>query len=142
MTERKPPGVKWQSFIERQISEGIRAGQFRNLPGEGKPLQGLDQPHDDDWWIKEKLRREELSYLPPTLALRREVEIVREQIASATSEAEIEALVVDINRKILNVNSTATAGPPSNLMPLNLQRLMNEWRHRNDRPADEATLEN
>jgi hypothetical protein len=70
------------------------------------------------------------------------VEIVREQIASATSEARIEALVVDINRKILNVNSTATTGPPSNLMPLNLQRLLSEWRQRNDRPVDGTTSEN
>jgi hypothetical protein len=71
MTERKPPGIGFQAWVERQIREAMERGEFDNLPGAGKPIADLDKPHDELWWIKQKLRRENLSYLPATLALRK-----------------------------------------------------------------------
>ena len=38
MTERKPPGVSWESWFEEQIRQAQEAGAFENLPGAGKPL--------------------------------------------------------------------------------------------------------
>lgn len=35
-----------------------------------KPLADLDEPYDPDWWIKKKLREENLSVLPEALELR------------------------------------------------------------------------
>jgi hypothetical protein len=52
----------------------MERGEFDNLPGAGKPIPALDKPHDELWWITQKLRRENLSYLPATLALRKEAE--------------------------------------------------------------------
>ena len=72
MTERKPPGVEWQSWVERQLEEARREGLLDNLEGEGKPIPGLGESRDDDWWVKEKLRREGVSWVPPTLAIRAE----------------------------------------------------------------------
>ena len=72
MTDRKPPGVEWQSWVERQLEEGRREGMLDNLEGSGKPIPGLDESRDDDWWVKEKLRREGVSWVPPTLAIRAE----------------------------------------------------------------------
>ena len=72
MTERKPPGVGWGSWIEKQIDEGRRAGLFEGLEGEGKPIDGLDGVQDEEWRIKAKLRREQIDYLPPTIAIRGE----------------------------------------------------------------------
>ena len=54
---------------------GQERGEFDNLPGAGKPIPGLDAD-DELWWVKQHLRRENLGYLPPTLALRKEVEQV------------------------------------------------------------------
>ena len=70
MNEHKPPGLSWESWAERQIEEGRRSGLFDGLDGEGKPIDGLDGPHDEEWWVKAKLRREEIDYLPPTIAIR------------------------------------------------------------------------
>ena len=70
MTERKPTGVSWESWTERQIEQGRRAGLFEGLDGAGRPIEGLDGPHDEEWWVKAKLRREEIAYLPPTIAVR------------------------------------------------------------------------
>ena len=61
MTERKPPGVSWESWIERQIREAQERGEFDNLPGAGKPIEGLEGPHDELWWLKRMLEREQLS---------------------------------------------------------------------------------
>ena len=61
MTERKPPGVPWEHWIERQIREAEARGEFENLPGKGKPIEDLDRPHDPLWWVKQLVKRENLS---------------------------------------------------------------------------------
>jgi hypothetical protein len=38
MTERKPPGRSFTSWIDQQINEAEERGSFDNLPGAGKPL--------------------------------------------------------------------------------------------------------
>ena len=47
MTERKPPGVTWETWIDSQVRRGMEEGAFDNLPGHGKPLPGLDRPRDE-----------------------------------------------------------------------------------------------
>ena len=128
MTERKPPGVSWETWIDRQIREGMERGDFDGLAGHGKPLADVDRPHDELWWVRNKLQREGVSYLPPTLALRKDVEDARDAIMTAGSEDEVRALVADINERIRSVNRLATAGPPSNLMPLDRERTLDAWR--------------
>jgi hypothetical protein len=132
MTDRKPPGVTWETWIDRQIREGMERGDFDGLPGHGKPLQDVDRPHDELWWVRDKLRREGVSYLPPTLALRKDVEDARAAIDAATSEAEVRQIVSEINDRIRAVNRMATAGPPSNLMPLDLEQTLDAWRARGE----------
>jgi len=128
VTERKPPGVSWETWIDRQIREGMERGDFDDLPGHGKPIADVDRPHDDLWWVRNKLQREGVSYLPPTLALRKDVEDAQAAVESAASEAEVRSLVADINERIRAVNRQATAGPPSNLMPLDVEAAVTRWR--------------
>ena len=73
MAEKKPPGVSWESWVERQIRDSMERGEFDNLPGAGKPLPTIALT-DEAWWIREKLRHENVSYLPPTLAIRKELD--------------------------------------------------------------------
>ena len=56
MTERKPPGVSWESWFEEQIRQAQEAGAFENLPGAGKPLPDLEAAYDPDWWVKKLVR--------------------------------------------------------------------------------------
>jgi len=51
----------WAIIAEEQIRAAQDAGQFDNLQGFGKPIPGIDDPHDEFWWIKAKLKREQLS---------------------------------------------------------------------------------
>ena len=128
MSERKPPGVSWESWIDRQIREGMERGEFDGLPGHGRPLPGVERPRDEMWWVKDKLRREDASFLPPTLAVRKEVEDARAAIAASASETEVRRIVADINARIVEVNSRVTAGPPSTLAPLDPERTLERWR--------------
>jgi hypothetical protein len=41
MTERKPLGQGFESWIERQIREAVERGEFDNLPDAGPPLNLL-----------------------------------------------------------------------------------------------------
>jgi Domain of unknown function (DUF1992) len=132
MSERKPSGVAWESWIERQIREAMERGDFDDLPGQGKPIPGLDRPQDELWWLRDKLRREELSVLPAALALRKELDDTRQRIAAARTEADVRRLVAAINDRIRYVNSHLTSGPPSDLVPLDVERVLDEWRRRGD----------
>lgn len=131
MTERKPEGVDWETWIERQIRESMERGDFDNLPGLGKPIPGLGGPDDDElWWVRDKLRREQVSYLPPALELRKELDDARDRIAAAHNESEVRRLVAAINERIIYVNSHTISGPPSDLVPLDVDRVLEEWRRR------------
>jgi DnaJ homologue, subfamily C, member 28, conserved domain len=134
VTERKPFGMSWETWIDRQIREGMERGDFDGLPGHGKPLADVDRPHDELWWVRDKLRREGVSYLPPTLALRKDVEDAHAAIDEATTEAEVRQIVGEINERIRSVNRLATTGPPSNLMPLDLDRTLEHWAARPPAP--------
>lgn len=133
MTERKPPEVPHETWVERQIREAAERGEFDNLPGAGKPIPDLDRPRDDLWWIKQKMRREKLAYVPPTLALRKEAQDARSAAARAGSEAEVRRIMSDINDKIVEANRKPLAGPPLNLAPFDVERVVREWRKRHAR---------
>jgi hypothetical protein len=71
MTERKPPGTSWETWVDEQIRVAREQGAFDNLPGAGKPLPNLDQEYDLAAWVKQLVQREQLSILPPSLELHR-----------------------------------------------------------------------
>jgi hypothetical protein len=135
MTERKPPGVGFETWVERQIREATERGEFDNLPGAGRPIEDLDKPHDELWWVKGKLRRENFAYLPPTIALRKAAEEALLAASRAGSEAEVRRIVADINAKIVEGNRKAASGPPLNLMPFDVEAVVRSWHERRDPSA-------
>ncbi|HEX3213893.1 MAG TPA: DUF1992 domain-containing protein [Actinomycetota bacterium] len=128
MSERKPPGVGFETWVERQIREATKRGEFDNLPGAGKPIEDLDKPHDELWWVKRKLRREHFAYLPPTIALRKEAEEALEAASRAASEAEVRRILAGINARIVEGNRKAASGPPLNLTPFDVEAVVAAWR--------------
>ncbi|AWN30844.1 MULTISPECIES: DUF1992 domain-containing protein [unclassified Streptomyces] len=128
MTERKPPGVTFETWIDKQIREATERGDFAGLAGAGKPLPHLDQPYDEMWWIKEKMHREHLSYLPPTLALRKEAEDALEAAAAAPTEAALRRILTAVNERISAALRTPLDGPPLNLVPFDIDEVARKWR--------------
>lgn len=129
MTERKPAGLSWESWIDVQIRQAMERGEFDDLPGKGKPLPDIDRPRDELWWVRKKLQQEEINVLPPTLQVRKDLDEAREKIRDATSEDEVRRIVAEINEKIRYVNSHAVSGPPSTLMPLHEETVLERWRN-------------
>jgi DnaJ homologue, subfamily C, member 28, conserved domain len=128
VTERKPPGVSFESWVDKQIRASEERGDFSRLPGFGKPLPGLDRPYDDTWWIKAKMQREGVSMLPPALALRKEAEDVREAVSGARAETEVRRMLAEVNEKIEAAIRRPPPGPLLRLRPFDIDAVVGEWR--------------
>ncbi|MEU6407676.1 DnaJ family domain-containing protein [Microbispora sp. NPDC046933] len=129
MTERKPLGVSFESWIDRQIREATERGEFDDLPGAGKPIPGQGKPHDEMWWIKQKMRAENLSFpLPGTLALRKEAEEARAEALGARTEAEARRIVEEMNVKIRDSYRKPLSGPPVVQPLIDVDEVAAEWR--------------
>jgi hypothetical protein len=128
MTQKKPVGKTWESFIEQQIREAMEEGAFDNLQGKGQPIPDLGREYDPDWWAKKLIEREKVSVMPPALALRRDVAQALERLPRMRDEAEVRRTLEALNAQIRKLNATIAEGPPTNLAPLDVDALVREWR--------------
>ncbi|MEU1791767.1 DUF1992 domain-containing protein [Streptomyces sparsogenes] len=136
MAERKPPGISFETWADRQIREAEARGDFDDLPGRGKPLRGLDKPYDPMWWVKEAMSpsyRWEVPparacLMPPALVLRKEAEDALAAARAAGSEAEARRILADINDKIREALRRPPEGPPLDLVPFDVQGVLRERR--------------
>ncbi|WP_435974624.1 DUF1992 domain-containing protein [Streptomyces sp. Qhu_M48] len=128
MTERKPPGVSFESFVDKQIREASERGEFSRLAGFGKPLPDDSAPYDELWWIKGKMHSEGASVLPPSLALRKEAEDAEAAVAAAVSESQVRRVLGEINTKIAAALLRPPAGPPLNRKPFDVDAVVERWR--------------
>lgn len=140
MTERKPAGMGFETWIDRQIRQAQERGDFDDLPGAGKPLPGLDRPFSVEQWAVDKARREGLdteAMLPEPLRLRKEVDRLPDTVRELRSEREVRDLVTDLNRRIAE-----TLRRPSEL-PIVVRRVdpdavVEQWRDVRPRAAGPA----
>ena len=140
MSSRKPGDRSFDDWIDDQIRDAQERGEFDDLPGKGKPLTGLDGTHDELWWIKQWLAREGVSYLPVPLALRLEAEKLVEGLGRLSSERSVRDAVEELNTRIRSANRMpAIDGPPTTLMPLDVDELVARWRV--ERPLAEPEAE-
>lgn len=122
------PKMPFDSLAEQRILAAQAAGEFDNLPGFGQPIPGIDEPHDELWWVKDKLKREELSLLPPALAIRLDVQQTLERIASLDSDAEVREQVAALNERIRKASFAVTWGPSVDVVPLGAEEVFGQWR--------------
>ena len=130
MTERKPPGISFASWIDQQISEAAERGAFDNLPGAGKPLPNRGEADDGQAWLREYLRREGVSaeeLLPTPLKLRKEVERLTGTVQDLRSEQEVREVVAGLNRRIIQWRRIPV-GPPVFLPLVDEEAMVSRWR--------------
>lgn len=128
MTERKPSGTSWESWIDAQIRVAQEQGAFDNLPGAGKPIPNLEDAHDPLWWVKQMMQREQLSVLPPSLELARKVEKELAALDRLPDEATVRTRISALNAEIAKANATVIEGPPTRLGTLDVERMVLRWR--------------
>ena len=122
----------YESSIDRQLREAQERGDFDNLGGTGKPLTGYGQEYEEDWWVKDWLRREGATgaVIPRTLALRRESEDLGDIVDRLRTEAEVRDRVAEINERIHHANVGRMDGPAVLLRPLDADAVVAGWRSR------------
>jgi hypothetical protein len=103
MTERKPPGMSFETWVDTQISQGLARGDFDGLEGAGKPLSPAALDETGYEWVVAKARRENLDLLgmlPPGLALRKERDDLPRRAEALPSEAAVRALAEDYDDRV------------------------------------------
>lgn len=143
MTERKPPGMSFETWIDRQIRTAQERGDFDDLPGAGKPLPRTDDPNDELWWVKNYVRREGLSteaLLPTPLRLRKEIDRVPDTVRGLSSEQLVRDVVEELNLRIVDWLRTPS-GPRVPIAPVNADKVVEQWRADRAAAARESTQE-
>ena len=122
----------YESSIDRQLREAAERGEFDNLAGSGKPLPGHGREYDEDWWVKDWLEREGATagVIPPTLALRREVEDLEARVDRLRSEREVRDYVAEVNERIRRARVRLLDGPPVLLPSRDADQVVAGWRER------------
>jgi hypothetical protein len=124
---KRKSGETFEGYAERLIREAQEAGEFDALPrGKPLPLSGGQLP--EAWWAKEKLKREGLSDLPPSIAIRHEAEAVLAEVARLGDERLVREKLEALNARIRKLNATHVAGPPTTLSPLDVEAVVLRWR--------------
>ncbi|MFI5776441.1 DUF1992 domain-containing protein [Nocardia sp. NPDC051570] len=140
MTDRKPPGASYEFWLDKQIREATERGDFDDLPGKGKPLPDAGKPYDENWWLTNYLRRENVGgdgILPPALILARDLERLPETVARMNAEARVREYAGELNDRITNW-LRLPHGPYVHLAPVDIDELVAEWRTRRQRRASAA----
>jgi hypothetical protein len=136
MTERKPRGMSFRSWIDQQISEAAERGAFDNLPGTGKPLRGRGDSEDPDAWVLDWVRREGVSteeLLPTPLRLLKQAARLADIVPEFTSEQELRDAVAELNDRIMEWRRLPI-GPPIFVPLVDSEAMVVKWRAERPEP--------
>ncbi|HEX3297907.1 MAG TPA: DUF1992 domain-containing protein [Nocardioides sp.] len=117
-------------WVDLQIKEAMARGDFDNLPGAGKPIEGLGATHDPDWWLKRLVEREKISVLPPALQLRKDDAELDARLDRHTAESEVRRELEEFNARVMKARYTPVDGPPLITMPRDVETEVDAWRER------------
>jgi hypothetical protein len=119
-----------QTWVDLQVRQAMDRGDFDNLPGAGKPIKDLGDPHDPNWWIKKLVERENVTLLPPSVALRKEDAGLDAKLDGLNVEAEVRRHVEDFNQRVVAARYALPQGPPLVTMPRDVDAEVEAWRER------------
>ena len=130
MTERKPSGMSFTSWIDQQIQEAEDRGAFENLPGAGRPLPNRGEADDGLAWLRDKLKKEGVSsdeLLPTPLKLRKQRQRLAESVPELRSEQDVRDAVAELNHRIMEWRRIPL-GPPIFVPLVNEEEMLERWR--------------
>jgi hypothetical protein len=138
VTDRKPPGVSFDTWVDSQIRRAQEEGAFENLPGAGRPLPARDRERSSYEWALEWARRENvdpIGMLPPGLGLRRERQDLPGVLARLSSESAVRAAVEDFNARVEAYWRRPAEGPQVPVGQVDVGEAVARWRAERPPPA-------
>lgn len=119
----------YESVVDRRIREAREQGEFDNLPGLGRPLPDHGRDYDEDWWVKDWVRREGGGgALPPSLSVRRDVDVLADTVAGLTAERDVRDVVAELNQRIRAARVGLLDGPAVVLPLVDPDAVVRRWR--------------
>ncbi len=119
-----------QSWVDQQIRVAMARGDFDDLPGAGRPIEGLGESHDPDWWLKKLVEREQISVLPPALQLRKDDAELDARLDRLAVESDVRRELEEFNARVLKARYDPLPGPPLITMPREVEETVAAWRER------------
>jgi hypothetical protein len=120
-----------QSWVDQQVRVAMARGDFDNLRGTGKPIEGLGTQHDPDWWVKKLIEREQITgVLPPALALRKEDAELDATLDRESAERVVRELLEDFNKRVVEARRQLQGGPPVITRTRDVEAEIAAWRSR------------
>lgn len=119
------------AVVETAIQQAIRRGEFDDLPGAGKPIPGLGDHHDPDWWIRRKIETEQLRGLgPAALTLRVENAELDALLDGLSRETDVRETLEDFNRRVIEARRQLQGGPPVVTPTRDVEAEVAAWKER------------
>ncbi|MFJ6418020.1 DUF1992 domain-containing protein [Paeniglutamicibacter sp. NPDC091659] len=124
------------------LDAAFARGDFDNLAYAGKPIPGLGNNADPDWWVKGMMEREKISGVgPPALMLRKEDAELEATVDGFHSRAQVRELLEDFNARIINARRQLNGGPPVITKLRDVDAELEGWESRRSQRAASAASE-
>lgn len=119
-----------RSHIDEVIRQATERGDFDDLPGAGRPIEGLGEEHDPDWWLRKLVERERIAVLPPSIQLRKDDAELDDLLDKQPTEKAARDVVEDFNGRVIAARYGLPVGPPLITMPRDVDQTLAAWRER------------
>lgn len=138
--QRKRRQVDDAARADYLVRDAMARGEFDNLKYAGKPIPGLGDGHDPDWWIKGLMQRENVTGLgPKAILLRTEDAGLDARLDTRWSEKQVREIVEDFNARVIDARRQLEGGPPVVTRTRDVGQEVLRWRERKAAAAaDEA----
>lgn len=121
------------------VDDAVRRGEFENLPLAGKPIPGLGDSYDPDWWVKGLIKRENITGLGPTaILLRKEDAELDDRLGALYSERQVREVLEDFNYRIIDARRQLLGGPPVITKLRDVEGEVQRWQEQRAKRAAEA----
>jgi hypothetical protein len=118
-------------WVEQQLRTAMARGEFDDLPGAGKPIEGLGTEHDPDWWLKKLIERERITgVLPEALQLRKDDLELDALLDRQPNEAHVRRELESFNRRVVEARRQLQGGPPVVTRTRDVDAEVAAWRAR------------
>jgi hypothetical protein len=98
---------------EYLIRDAMAEGKFDNLKYAGKPIPGLGEAFDPDWWVKGLIQRENIGGLgPKAILLRTEDADLDGRLDAQFTEKQVRDILTDFNARVIDARRQLQGGPP------------------------------